>query len=979
MTFDNDSLRGPGQADVFGNTDVVVKFVLEGHDRGVNWASFHPNLPFIVSGSDDRQIKLWRYNETKAWEVDTLRGHYNNINCVIFHPRQELIISNAEDKTISIWDMAKRTRLQTFRQEHDRFWVLAAHPELNLFAAGHDGGFIVFKLERERPAQALYQNQLFYVKDKYVRVYDFTKSNDVPVLAVKKPAAGSSPARTLSYNPAEHSVLVCYPNDGGSYELHTLPRDMNGEVRDGGDPKKASGSGHSAVFVGRNRFAVFHKDTQQVTIKDLQNNPTKTFKAPGLVVDMFYAGSKNLLLTTSTSAILYDTELRTVVSELSISGVRYAVWSPDSSMVALLSKNKNLKKMLKIAELRGDVMSRYHNGLYLGDVEDQIQVLKDVGQAPLAYLAAKTHGLDEEAAAIFEAANPGLPAPPEVSGKGVYLKPPAPILRHFDANWPQLTVARSFFEGGLFGQAENSLAAPIPLDTAGLDEVGGGDWGDDDDLDIPDLHAERKPKPAAAPKAFAPAEGEGWDLDDELDLPEEEGEIEVATNGVALDQFVAPLSGKAIGEIWSQNSQLAADHIAAGYFETAMQLLNRQIGAVNFTPLKPLFLSIFQASRTYLACNPSVPPVVVPLNRSSEGSGSKKLLPHQAISLQAVIAQLQEAYGATASGGPILFDSELGERTTFEEDGHGFVNLQIWRSFAPKLVDGASPAASNPDITVTLTRPHFLWATWARDDNLGHVLWEELATIWLTSARLNAVATDLVAMHGMDDMPDRPLARKFRAAFGPAVAPGGLVSLHPYMLAVATNATMSALSSMPGPRAPAQHVCFDELLAGGNVQRFVQRAAHHNAGLEPLFYGLRARILAAHGLPVRAPPPTRHLVLITNKTESAYHPDPRLHGHRGIHNLDEVVAHVAARLAGTDTELRVVDWVRLSVGEQLALLQSATLLVSPAGGVSMLTPFLPDGAHAVFLDYLEREDNGFVGTRPGLSVSMEAPFWNHWP
>ena len=36
-------------ADLFGGGDAVVKYVLEGHDRGVNWASFHPSLPLIVS------------------------------------------------------------------------------------------------------------------------------------------------------------------------------------------------------------------------------------------------------------------------------------------------------------------------------------------------------------------------------------------------------------------------------------------------------------------------------------------------------------------------------------------------------------------------------------------------------------------------------------------------------------------------------------------------------------------------------------------------------------------------------------------------------------------------------------------------------------------------------------------------------------------------------------------------------------------
>jgi coatomer protein complex subunit alpha (xenin) len=57
----NLQMQGPG-ADLFGGGDGVVKYVLEGHDRGVNWASFHPTLPLIVSGADDRQVKLWRYN-----------------------------------------------------------------------------------------------------------------------------------------------------------------------------------------------------------------------------------------------------------------------------------------------------------------------------------------------------------------------------------------------------------------------------------------------------------------------------------------------------------------------------------------------------------------------------------------------------------------------------------------------------------------------------------------------------------------------------------------------------------------------------------------------------------------------------------------------------------------------------------------------------------------------------------------------------
>jgi coatomer protein complex subunit alpha (xenin) len=75
----NDILRlTQMNTDLFGGSDAVVKYVLEGHDRGVIWAAFHPSLSLIVSGADDHQVKLWRMNDTKAWEMDTLNRWINS-------------------------------------------------------------------------------------------------------------------------------------------------------------------------------------------------------------------------------------------------------------------------------------------------------------------------------------------------------------------------------------------------------------------------------------------------------------------------------------------------------------------------------------------------------------------------------------------------------------------------------------------------------------------------------------------------------------------------------------------------------------------------------------------------------------------------------------------------------------------------------------------------------------------------------------
>jgi coatomer protein complex subunit alpha (xenin) len=339
MSFEDQMARAnQNQADMFGNTDAVVKFVLEGHDRGVNWVAFHPTMPLIVSAGDDRLVKLWRMSETKAWEVDTCRGHFHNASGCLFHPHQDLILSAGEDKTIRVWDLNKRTAVQSFKRENDRFWVIAAHPEINLFAAGHDNGVMVFKLERERPASAAHQNMLFYItKEKHIKSYDFQKNVESPtLLSLKKLGSPWVTPRTLSYNPAERSVLVTTGVDGGSYELVNLPRDGSGAI----EPTESKrGSGNSAIFVARNRFAVLDVSNQTIDIKDLSNNTTRSFKPPVGTSDIYFGGTGNLLIITPTAVHLYDIQQKKSTAELAVNGVKYVIWSNDGLYAALLSKH----------------------------------------------------------------------------------------------------------------------------------------------------------------------------------------------------------------------------------------------------------------------------------------------------------------------------------------------------------------------------------------------------------------------------------------------------------------------------------------------------------------------------------------------------------------------------------------------------------------------------------------------------------------
>ncbi|KAL9000771.1 MAG: hypothetical protein Q9188_005604 [Gyalolechia gomerana] len=831
MTFEDQMARAnSGNADPFGNSEPVVKFVLEGHDRGVNWVAFHPTLPLIVSSGDDRLVKLWRMSETKAWEVDTCRGHFQNSSACLFHPHQDLILSVGEDKTIRVWDLNKRTSVQSFKRENDRFWVLAAHPEINLFAAGHDNGVMVFKLERERPASAIYQNQLFYItKEKHVRSYDFAKNVESPsMLSLKKLGSPWLPPRTMSYNPAERAILVTSPADNGIYELVNLPRDASGAVEPT-DIKR--GQGNSAIFVARNRFAVFTHSTQQIDIKDLTNSTTKTIKPPaGAVVDIYFGGTGCLLLITSTTVILYDIQQKKQLAELAVTGVKYVVWSNEGLYAALLSKHnvtivtksleqistlhetiriksaawddagvllystlnhikytllngdngivrtldqtvyltrvkarsvycldrsskpkildidpteyrfklalvkrnyeemlqiiqtsslvgqsiisylqkkgypeialqfvqdpqtrfelaiecgnldvavdmakqldrpklwtrlasealahgnhqtvemayqklrsfdklsflylstgdqEKLARMAKIAEHRGDFTSRFQNSLYMddSDVENRLALFKEIDLYPLAYATAKTHGLEQDCQEILDIT--GLTKDqirlPQI---GEPFQPPKPVVPTHKANWPTKATSHSVFEKALLGEVGAiDEDAPVTngfdhVDEAAEDEVVKGQLGDEEEEDVA-----------------------GWDMGEDIN-------IEVENDFVSVDTAEAG-AGSSEAEMWARNSPIAADHAAAGSFETAMQLLNRQVGAVNFAPLKPRFLEIYQASKTYLPATAGLPPLVNYVRRTTDETDPRKVLPIIPRDLETLATtDLQEGYNAMKS------------------------------------------------------------------------------------------------------------------------------------------------------------------------------------------------------------------------------------------------------------------------------------------------------------------------------------------
>ena len=88
--------------------------VIEGHSHVVRSVSFSPDGTRIVSGPDDKTVKVW--DAVTGAHLQTLEGHSDKVKSVSFSPDGTRIVSGSDDGTVKVWDVGTGV-LQTIHSD----------------------------------------------------------------------------------------------------------------------------------------------------------------------------------------------------------------------------------------------------------------------------------------------------------------------------------------------------------------------------------------------------------------------------------------------------------------------------------------------------------------------------------------------------------------------------------------------------------------------------------------------------------------------------------------------------------------------------------------------------------------------------------------------------------------------------------------------------------------------------------------------
>lgn len=310
----------------------TANFTLEGHEKGVNCVDYYHggDKPYLISGADDRLVKIWDYQNKTC--VQTLVGHGQNISAVCFHPELPVVLTGSEDGTVRVWH-ANTNRLESsLNYGLERVWTICCLRGSNNVAIGYDEGSILVKVGREEPAVSMDASggKIIWARHSELQQAnlkalpegaEIRDGERLPV-AVKDMGACEIYPQSIQHNPNGRFVVVC---GDGEYIIYTAMALRN----------KAFGSAQEFVWASdSSEYAI--RETNS-TVRIFKNFKEKKSFKPDFGADGIFGGQ--LLGVKSVSGLtFYDWDTLDLVRRIEIQP-RAVYWSESGKLVCLATED----------------------------------------------------------------------------------------------------------------------------------------------------------------------------------------------------------------------------------------------------------------------------------------------------------------------------------------------------------------------------------------------------------------------------------------------------------------------------------------------------------------------------------------------------------------------------------------------------------------------------------------------------------------